>query len=119
MVAIICVYYVNDLSALTEEPTGICVPFDANEKTNFANFGLAELAVDFLILIPVLSFFALDRPHDCYTCLGKDPDRIYSSFQLTFEERARRQAIAKYGPKEVKQMKEDSVYRHLLVKRST
>ena len=34
-------------------------------------------------LVPFLAFFLLDQPHDCFVCLGKDPDRIYSSLQLT------------------------------------
>ena len=38
-------------------------------------------------LIPFLTFYLLDRPHDCFECLGKDPDRIYSSLQLTKLER--------------------------------
>ena len=46
------------------------------------------------------AYFWLNEPHDCYVCLGKDPDRIYSSFQLTLEERARRQLRAKISGKQ-------------------
>lgn len=50
---------------------------------------------DLIILIPVLTFFAFDKPHDCFSCLAKDPDRNYSIFQLTLEERVRRNMGAK------------------------
>ena len=31
------------------------------------------------ISLPVIwAFFLLDKPHDCFRCLGKDPDRIFS-----------------------------------------
>ena len=38
------------------------------------------MSYSFVYLIPVLTFFALNKPHDCFSCLGKDPDRIYSTF---------------------------------------
>ena len=28
--------------------------------------------------LPILAYLILNEPHDCYVCLGKDPDRIYS-----------------------------------------
>ena len=34
-------------------------------------------------LLPFVFFFSLNDPHDCFQCLGKDPDRRYSVFQLT------------------------------------
>ena len=36
---------------------------------------------NFIILmrtVPMISFLLLNKPHDCYRCLGKDPDRIFS-----------------------------------------
>ena len=48
-------------------------------------------------LLPFVIFFLLDRPHDCFVCLGKDPDRIYSVFQLKKEERNARNMFAKYS----------------------
>ena len=42
------------------------------------------------MILPMIGLFLVDDPHDCYTCLGKDPDRIYSSFQLSREQRAER-----------------------------
>ena len=34
-------------------------------------------------LLPFIFYFTLNRPHDCFICLGKDPDRRFSKFQLT------------------------------------
>ena len=50
---------------------------------------------DLVILLPVVVFLAFDKPHDCYRCLGKDPDRVYSIFQLSKVERVERRSIAK------------------------
>ena len=61
------------------------------------SYGQIFRTIDMLLLLPVLVFFIFDDPHDCFTCLGKDPDRIYSSFQLTLEERIRRKMVAKYN----------------------
>ena len=35
---------------------------------------------NFVIVLPIIVFFLLDQPHDCFICLGKDPDRIFSSY---------------------------------------
>ena len=35
---------------------------------------------NFAILLTVGVFLLFDSPHDCFVCLGKDPDRIYSRF---------------------------------------
>ena len=43
-------------------------------------YGAMTCYYDCLILVPVLSFFILDEPHDCFQCLGKDPARNYSVF---------------------------------------
>ena len=37
-------------------------------------------------LLPFIFFFILNKPHDCFICLGKDPNRRFSMFQLTREE---------------------------------
>ena len=29
-------------------------------------------------LLPIWAFLLLNTPHDCFKCLGKDPDRIFS-----------------------------------------
>ena len=42
----------------------------------------------FMIDLPVFwAFFIFDRPHDCFVCLGKDPDRIFSITQYSESER--------------------------------
>ena len=61
------------------------------------NIGKIFWLVDFAIIIPVATFFALDQPHDCFVCLGKDPDRNYSIHQLKRVEKARRKIQAKFG----------------------
>lgn len=38
------------------------------------------LYYDGALLTPILSFLIFDRPHDCFNCLAKDPDRSYSSY---------------------------------------
>ena len=50
---------------------------------NSRALSLVYLLVTALQMIPLISFYLLDEPHDCFVCLGKDPDRIYSNFQLT------------------------------------
>ena len=37
-------------------------------------------------LLPFFGFFWFNEPHDCFQCVGKDPDRRYSIFQLTRHE---------------------------------
>ena len=39
-----------------------------------------------LEMFPFIFFFILNKPHDCFICLGKDPERRFSMFQLTREE---------------------------------
>ena len=35
--------------------------------------------VGFMICITIfLAFFLFDQPHDCFRCLGKDPERTFS-----------------------------------------
>ena len=63
-----------------------------------------------MFLFPVFTFLILNNPHDCYECLSKNPDRIYSRFQLTYEERARRQFIAKFNSELEKNMANDENY---------
>ena len=36
--------------------------------------------LDLNLVLPVIVFFCFDEPHDCFRCMGKDPDRIYSCF---------------------------------------
>ena len=75
---------------------GIWVFFDlSNYKFNVIGYGQA--CVDIMTLLPVASFLILNEPHDCFACLGKDPDRIYSRHQLNSEERARRSLRVRFN----------------------
>lgn len=58
---------------------------------------LAYLAFIMSELIPFLSYFWLNDPHDCFRCVGKDPDRRYSMFQLTQRETLMREHLVKFG----------------------
>lgn len=75
---------------------GICTYLGTNHFT-FETLAAAEIIWTTLILVSILAFFVLDTPHDCYVCLGKDPDRIYSGFQLNLEQRARRNYRARFN----------------------
>ena len=48
-------------------------------------------------LIVVWVFFIFERPHDCFICFGKDPDRKYSIHQYTQGELIDRKMIQKFG----------------------
>ena len=50
-----------------------------------------------VFLMPIWAFFLLNSAHDCFKCLGKDPDRIFSISQFTKDERFARQMKQKYG----------------------
>ena len=82
---------------------GICVimidGFTTQLDSEFAKrrFSLIYFVINVLQLFPFLMFFLLDQPHDCFVCLGKDPDRIYSRFQLTPAERLKRKMFVKYS----------------------
>ena len=58
-----------------------------------------SLYFNLMTILPVIVFFLLNEPHDCFTCLGKNPDHIYSIYQFTLEERAIRKMEAKYSSK--------------------
>ena len=63
----------------------------------------ANLAAEFYFwfivfeVLPFIFFFSLKQPHDCFRCLGKDPIRRFSMFQLTREETRNREFSVKYG----------------------
>ena len=68
-----------------EDEQGICRWYSNLFYGGFANlknFSNVQHYTNWTIFVPILAFLLLDQPHDCYTCLGKDPDRIYSIFQL-------------------------------------
>ena len=63
-----------------------------------ANIASFHFSLYYVALIsPVIIFLMFDNPHDCFTCLGKDPERKYSSFQLSIKERRNRRMIARYS----------------------
>ena len=66
-----------------------------NKNTNVASMQFALYY--FQLLLPVIIFLMFDDPHDCFTCIGKDPVRKYSRFQLSIEERNNRKMIARYS----------------------
>ena len=80
-------------------PTGIC---SSILPSNFEKryFALSYLAVEFSLLLQIMAFFLFNKPHDCYRCLGKDPERIYSRFQLSKEQVARRVVRARFSREE-------------------
>ena len=79
---------------------GICYPvlwFSEKMAASLGDFAAFNLTMDMSCLIPVIVFVVLDKPHDCFVCLGKDPERVYSIFQLKREESYERRISAKFG----------------------
>ena len=70
---------------------GICyhVVWDSwKEAESMGNFAAFNLTFDMSILIPVIVFVVLDKPHDCFVCFGKGrTEKRYSIFQLKTEEK--------------------------------
>ena len=63
-----------------------------------------------LVDLPVFwAFFLLDNPHDCFRCLGKDPDRIFSITQYTSYDLLLLKCEQKYGKKRTKNADLDNV----------
>ena len=58
--------------------------------------------LDVNLMLPVVAFLCFDDPHDCFRCMGKDPDRIYSSFQMTLEDRVVRRMNTRLSKEAVK-----------------
>jgi len=79
---------------------GVCLTDNKWVEITPAIAGLEFLVFDCYLMLPVVSFLLVNKPHDCYTCLGKDPDRVYSSFQLSSEERLRRRVRTKRNKRE-------------------
>lgn len=87
-------------AVLAKGEEGLCNYFysELDEKVDDPHWvaGVLEWST-FMILLPVTLFLLFDNPHDCFVCLGKDPDRIYSIFQLSKEVRVKRKMKAKYN----------------------
>ena len=68
-----------------DESADLCLDIFSVEMTSDLS---AKLYFWFIVLemMPFIFFFLLNRPHDCFICLGKDPLRRFSVFQLTSEE---------------------------------
>ena len=47
--------------------------------------------------MPAIVFLVLNKPHDCFRCFGKDPDRVFSISQYTKHEQASLRLKQKYG----------------------
>ena len=90
----VCLIYVgmclsgNDEGAMygvSDDPdnSGICNYFIEKFQTEWGDQNLTAFGIyvyNMIIMLPVIVFFLLDQPHDCFTCLGKDPDHIYSTY---------------------------------------
>ena len=73
----------DDYYAMNNEETGICAYYIRTILfivTTDKGFSGSVCSFDLTILTTVLTFFALDKPHDCFSCLAKDPERNYSIF---------------------------------------
>ena len=51
----------------------------------------------FMYILPFWAFFLLNTPHDCFRCLGKDPDRPFSITQYKRHEIFDLKMTQKYG----------------------
>ena len=51
--------------------------------TWYSHYTTYFLETCFVYLLPIVAFLILNDPHDCFRCLGKDPDRIFSISQFT------------------------------------
>lgn len=82
-----------------KNPNGFCHRLFSLELASgsYKNLTSAILTFDIAFLSPIILFLLVNEPHDCFVCHGKDPDRIYSSYQLTWEERTARKMVARYG----------------------
>jgi len=92
-------YAMNDWTVA--EGQGICYYalafFRFGIRSDFDIFNSTCFYFNMSILIPILTFFAFDKPHDCFSCLAKDPGRKYSILQLTLEEGIKRNMVAKFS----------------------
>ena len=105
----VCVNTMVELDFETQDGN-ICDFFDVY---NYASkkYDLEEFRMTMFLLLPVVAYFLLNEPHDCYMCYGKDPDRVYSIFQLTLEERAKRYFRTKFNQEiEKEQTSDDAAF---------
>ena len=91
----ICVEVMSELHFEISE-RDICHNFDLI-NISITSYNKTELRYTMILMLPVVTYFMLNEPHDCYMCYGKDPDRVYSSFQLSLEDRAKRHFRARFN----------------------
>ena len=81
------------------DPNSLCAY--VHEVTNNSRIGtdsiLGDLYFDLVTIIPFWAFLLFRNPHDCFKCLGKDPERNYSKFQYKRAEIKRLRYRAKFG----------------------
>ena len=58
------------------------------------------LIYDIISILPYWAFLLFHDPHDCFKCLGKDPERNYSMFQFNRAELLKLRYCAKFGSRE-------------------
>ena len=64
---------------MNDNNEGICSIFYSPFKSiSKADFEIRIYISNIIVLLPVLTFLVSDKPHDCFSCLAKDPDRTYS-----------------------------------------
>ena len=61
-----------------DNPVGICNFVISSSFNEFTSYVL--LIIDFFTILPIIVFMVINKPHDCYECMGKDPDRTYSIY---------------------------------------
>ena len=72
-----CVFDGEAMNGGFKEDEGIC-PWLFPNKFDMPLLSRVEMGNTMSVLLPVFTFLLLSDPHDCYVCLGKDPDRKYS-----------------------------------------
>ena len=61
---------------------------------------IGNLIYDIVSILPYWAFLLFHDPHDCFKCLGKDPERNYSMFQFNRAELLKLRYCAKFGSRE-------------------
>ena len=98
----ICVYYEdNEAMVSTVGDHSFCSFFETvinkTVRNNSNMWGYLNTMDSIAMLTAVIAFYALENPHDCFACFGKDPDRVYSGFQMTLEDRIARRYFARFN----------------------
>ena len=101
-----------------DDPRGICKIVIETFETNTSfsllrNYSAWVTLIDMFMLMPMIGYLFCNEPHDCFVCIGRDPDRAYSMFQLTVAERVERKMIAKYNAKKRKRLMSEYSMREL------